>query len=144
MRSRAFVAAGSVGTPCVLLEQKQLTWDNTAALQLWWDRALDNLKSKTAAAQHKYQQPVGGGNNNGNYGDKPKKTHLAGVSITWMQENAVCMKFQTGTCTESGPHTTARGNTTLKHVCAGCMKLGKPDDPSHCAKSCPNKAQFFQ
>ncbi len=130
-----------------LLEQKQITWDDPAALQTWWDRALDNMKSKTAAnnsQQHGGNQPGGGMRYGDKVVDKNKQGLVAGLPVVWMQQNSFCIKFQTGSCTESGPHTTPKGNKMLKHACAGCSKIGKPDDTSHGAKECPNKTQFFQ
>ena len=128
-----------------MLERKQITWDQTTALQTWWDRSLANLKAKTSA-----YQPGGGGKfNSGGKPDKDKADKntqklVAGLPVNWMQENSICIKFQTGKCTEPGPHTTPKGSKMLKHACAGCMKIGKPEDSTHGANECPNKQQFFQ
>ena len=126
-----------------MLERKQITWDQTAALQTWWDRSLANLKAKSSTYQH-------GGGGRPNSGGKPDKVDkntqklVAGLPVNWMQENSICIKFQTGKCTEPGPHTTPKGSKMLKHACAGCMKIGKPEDSTHGANECPNKEQFFQ
>ena len=123
-----------------MLERKQITWDQTAALQTWWDRSLANLKAKTSTHQY-------GGSGKPDGGSKPDKTTqklVAGLPVSWMQENSICIKFQTGKCTEPGPHTTPKGSKMLKHACAGCMKIGKPENSTHGASECPNKQQFFQ
>ena len=123
-----------------LLEQKHISWDDGPALHAWWTRALEGMKSKAAAQsvdrprdQPRKEEP-----------SKPQKTNLAGLPVNWMRDNKLCIKFQTGSCKETGDHTTFNGSITLRHICGGCMKLNKPDDPSHSAKTCPNKSQFFQ
>ena len=131
------------------LEQKALSWDDMGAIQTWWDRSLDSLK---------YRSITDKSQNNGNNPNKrprpdvnsdgpaPKfpRTHLAGLPIDWMKANNICMKHQTGNCDKSSDHTTANGNYTLRHICGGCLKLGKPEDSSHSsAKNCPNRDLFF-
>ena len=125
-----------------LLEQKNISWEDGPALQRWWTRALDGMKSKAAARTGDRAPPQPGQPRK----DDPSKakTNVAGLPIVWMRDNKICIKFQTGACQETGDHTTTNGSVTLKHLCGGCRKLNKSDDTSHGAKTCPFKSQFFQ
>ena len=125
-----------------LLEQKNISWEDGPALQRWWTRALDGMKSKAAARGAGNRAAPQSGQPRKDDPSKPK-TNVAGLPIVWMRDNKICIKFQTGACQETGDHTTTSG-ITLKHLCGGCRKLNKPDDTSHCAKTCPFKSQFFQ
>ena len=128
------------------MEQNVISWDSWPAIQRWWDRSLDSLKCKTAADKANPPKKPRLDNQSGQPASQPpgqQKTHLAGLSISWMGSNQICIKFQTGNCDKTGDHKTVHGNDTLKHICGGCLKLGKPDDSSHSAKLCPFKDQFF-
>lgn len=128
------------------LERGAISWDDWGSIQVWWERSLDALKARSAA------RPAGQPNKkprldnvleDDKQAPRQQKTSLMGLDIAWMRTNMLCMRFQTGNCKEVASHKTLHGDATLLHVCGICFKLGKPEDSSHCAKTCPHKSQVF-
>jgi hypothetical protein len=81
---------------------------------------------------------------NGNTNGESRKSSLVvGIPIDWYTSNKICIKYNTGNCNETATHTSTNGKHNLKHICAGCLRLEKGEDPSHRARNCAFKDQFF-
>jgi hypothetical protein len=114
---------------------------------------VDSLRSRRLVKPNRrIRQDKDNGNNNssGNINDiskgksdTQKITHIAGLPVMWYTSNLICIKYNSGSCDKTTSHTTVNGNYTLKHICGGCLKLGKGEDSSHPANKCKFKDQFF-
>jgi hypothetical protein len=135
------------------LEQGTVSWDSWPSIQTWWDRSVDSLRShKLLKPNRRIRQDkdIGKDSSSGNMNDKTKnKTDtrraslIAGLPVTWYTSNYICIKYNSGSCDKTGSHNNVLGNILLKHICGGCLKLGKGEDSSHPANKCKYKEQFF-
>ena len=67
-----------------------------------------------------------------------EKEEWFGVQISFMKSNNICMKFQSGSCSESKDHPIPNGGSTiLSHQFAVCSRMGLPVSV-HPAKTCVN------
>jgi hypothetical protein len=128
------------------LEQSTVLWDSWPTIQMWWDHSVDSLRSRSLLNPSKRFKPNQGSVNGDSSGtgkvDK-KATLVVGIWVGWYTSNNVCIKYNSGNCDKPATHKTVHGDHTLKHVCAGCLKLEKGEDSSHPAKNCLFKDQFF-
>ena len=133
------------------LEQAQLDWTDYEAIRRWHLITEEGLRAKNSFNQNQpqpsakrlkpdNQQPAVQG---GGWGVQDKDFKVCGIEVSFMRLNQICIKFQTGKCTLTTDHNTIHENVTLRHICAGCVFLKKPEDRSHNSKTCPNKSQFF-
>jgi hypothetical protein len=124
------------------LEQSTVSWENWTAIERWWVQSLDSLRAKNMLNPNKKfktdKKPRDGGED-----DSSSSNKAVGINISFYNKNNICIKFNTGKCDKPASHRTTHGNNTLKHICAGCLKIDKGEDDTHPAKDCEFKTQFF-
>ena len=128
------------------VEQNSVTWESWSSIQSWWDRSMEALRSRNLANPAKKQKLDNGESSvssNNASGKESGPVVVVGIPVDFLKEKNVCIKFNTGTCDHQASHKTLNGVHLLKHICGGCLKLGKGEDSSHPAKNCPAKEQFF-
>ena len=123
-------------------EQLQLSWKDWKSLELFTEKTLAQIKMKQNQAEEPPNKKKKVDDNRPENTTKSGTTTILGIDIAWMRGQKVCIKFQLDTCTFKEDHKTAGGNVTLRHVCAGCLKVKDKAEPSHAAKACPNKHLF--
>jgi hypothetical protein len=125
------------------LEQNTVSWESWPTIQTWWVQSVDALRSRSILNPTKKFKPNQANNESGDGNGEQKSNKVYGIPIGWFTRNSVCIKFNTGICDKPSTHKTLHGDHTLKHVCAGCLKLDKGEDNTHPAKDCQFKSQFF-
>jgi hypothetical protein len=124
------------------LEQNTVSWENWPAIQTWWVQSLDSLRAKNMLNPNKKlkteKKPRDGVEEESTSSNK-----ACGINISFYNKHNICIKFNTGKCDKPATHKTMHGNNTLKHICAGCLKIDKGEDDTHPAKECEFKTQFF-
>ena len=71
-----------------------------------------------------------------------KKSDVFGVSGDFLRQNNVCIRWNVSSCSEGAdthPSPDRSATAQVRHICGGCLFLGKPEDSSHPMKSCRNK-----
>ena len=113
------------------LEQGQQTWDNWSAISAFLDRARQQVRQSIPAGKSHDGPP--------NKKQKTQDDKIEGIPASWIKSNKFCLIFNIGKCQKPGDHYIADGNVFVKHLCAGCVKLGKGNMNDHGASSCDNK-----
>ena len=122
------------------MEQAQLTWLDWPAIENLHKNTRDFLLTRAATSSKKFKADQ---NNQIQRPPQVLKNRVASILISFMKDNCFCIKFQGGTCTQTGDHSINVKEITVKHSCAGCFWLKLPADSSHGAHACPNKNIFF-
>jgi hypothetical protein len=139
------------------LEQNTVSWDSWSSIQTWWDRSVDSIRSNKVIKPNRIRQDkdkirqvkdIGNNvNSSSNMNDitryKTNTPLIAGLPVTWYTNNYICIKYNTGSCDKTTTHKNGLGNFLLRHICGGCLKIGKGEDSSHPANNCKFKEQFF-
>jgi hypothetical protein len=125
------------------LEQNTVSWENWSAIQTWWVQSLDSLRAKNMLNPNKKLKTERKPRDGGGEDSTTTPNKACGINISFYNKNNICIKFNTGKCDKPATHKTVHGNHTLKHICAGCLTLGKGEDDTHHANECEFKSQFF-
>ena len=73
---------------------------------------------------------------------KSQKGMTYGIPNSWLKEQSICIKFNLGRCSTSAPHPSPTDETvSLRHLCAGCLRLDIGPDGGHGADRCPHRPQ---
>ena len=127
------------------LEQAQLEWSDWPALQRLYSNTLEFLNTRSFASQsHHHNKRQRSEDDQIPPTSKPTKDRIEGIQISFMRENVICIKFQSGRCPQNTDHVIVAKDLTVRHICAGCLWLKLPVDSSHGAKTCPNRSKFFR
>jgi hypothetical protein len=123
------------------LEAANIEWSDWERIEGLHNSALESIRTRSLAISNNAKKAQKDANN-------PDARNLSrenaeGVPIIWMKDNHVCIRWQSDVCRENTDHTINGGTITLKHVCAVCSYLRKPDDMTHNGRNCPDKKQVF-
>ena len=140
------------------LERGQISWDHWETLNNWWTRAENAIKAKAAATQASstFATPQVGMGQNKRGADQPAsgqppakspRDNYMGIPTQWLKDQLLCCRFQIGVCksaTAPHPNPDTHKGGMVRHICGGCLKLSKKEEP-HSMKQCPNKKEngFF-
>jgi hypothetical protein len=123
-------------------ENQQVSFRNWAAVKGWHDRHLDSVRLHHANSRKIPKNPKGDGSSNNNaadeFGDKRKKGPNF-VPEAFLRSKHLCLKFQRGTCDETGNH--QFGKVELVHACGLCLHKDRGLFSDHGMKSCPKRAK---
>ena len=130
------------------LERRQVSWESWSDLEIWWKQALDTLEFKKLGGATAAPAPAkrAGSELGGAPPAKVQKGATCGIPNSWLKEQNLCIKFNVGRCSTNAPHPSPTDETvSLRHLCAGCLRLQKGSDSGHGANKCPNKPRggFF-
>jgi hypothetical protein len=123
-----------------------VSWDSWPSIQTWWDKSVDSLRSRRLVKPiRRIKEDKNIVNTSGNISDKGQVNiaMIAGLPRTWYTSNYICIKYNSGTCDKTSSHKSVFGKVMIKHICGGCLKIGKGEDSSHPAYKCKFKEQFF-
>ena len=133
------------------LERRQISWASWPDLEEWWKQALATLELQRLGRVSKMANPTTTAKRpasdlGGAPPAKAQKGVTFGIPNSWLKDQNLCIKFNLGRCTTSAPHPNpANESVSLRHLCAGCLRLNKGSDGGHGANKCPNKPRngFF-
>ena len=129
-------------------EQRQLEWDGEwSGLQAFHDSLVDQLMFKRIQEKQKPQEH-GNPSKKQRVDEKFDKSHsdervIEGISAEWLRSQKLCIRFQENKCSQPTDHKTYGGSVTLRHLCAGCLKVKNESVSDHAAFNCSSKP-FFQ
>ena len=130
------------------LERGVLTWLSREALEKWWALAMETINNKASrmqAAKRPMVATAPGQPPAKRVDDKKtviKKNDVFGVPGDFLRQNNVCIRWNVNSCSEGSdthPSPDRSATAQVRHICGGCLFLGKPEDTSHPMKSCRNK-----
>ena len=133
------------------LERRQVSWASWPDLEAWWKQAMDTMEFERLGKATNQANPTTTAKRQGTAlsGAPPAKVQkgtTCGIPNSWLKEQSLCIKFNLGRCSTSAPHPSpVDESVSLRHLCAGCLRLNKGSDGGHGASKCPNKPRsgFF-
>jgi hypothetical protein len=124
-------------------ENQQVSFKNWNAIKVWHDWHLDSVWLHGASKKKKPGKPgsEGGADSGGGGEEEKKKKNPNFVPESYLRSKKLCLKFQRGTCDETGNHTFSA--IELVHACGLCLYKNRGILGDHGLKACPKKEKGF-